>query len=315
MIEIKELQKIYSGGVQALRGIDLIIPEKITTALVGESGCGKSTLAKLLIGLEAPTKGRITLDGKSINGMPLLERAQTLQMIFQDSGSALNPRKKILDIIAEPLKIQNSPASQIKSKVFSLMEAVGLRPDMADRFPHMLSGGQKQRIGIARALITDPKYIICDESVSALDVSVQAQVLNLLYDLQKMQSLSLLFISHDLSVVRFISKRLAVMYLGKVVEENLTEEAFQKPLHPYTQMLLMSLPTIHKKQAPAHSNLNIASLEMPSPINPPSGCAFHPRCPFAEAICKEKVPEMKEQKGGRVACHRSEQLDLSKGLR
>ncbi len=311
MIEIKNLQKTYSGGVQALRGVDLQVPENITTALVGESGCGKSTLAKLLIGLETPTQGSMTLDGKALMGMPLLERARTLQMIFQDSGSALNPRKKILDIIGEPLKIQNASASQIKSKVFSLMEAVGLRPEMAERFPHMLSGGQKQRIGIARALITDPKYIICDESVSALDVSVQAQVLNLLYDLQKSRGLSLLFISHDLSVVRFISKRLAVMYLGKVVEENLTEKAFQKPLHPYTQMLLMSLPTIHKKQAVVHSG----SLELPSPINPPSGCAFHPRCPFAEAICKEKVPELKEQQGGRVACHRSEQLDLSQGLR
>ncbi len=311
MIEIKNLQKTYSGGVQALRGVDLQVPENITTALVGESGCGKSTLAKLLIGLETPTQGSMTLDGKALMGMPLLERARTLQMIFQDSGSALNPRKKILDIIGEPLKIQNASASQIKSKVFSLMEAVGLRPEMAERFPHMLSGGQKQRIGIARALITDPKYIICDESVSALDVSVQAQVLNLLYDLQKSRGLSLLFISHDLSVVRFISKRLAVMYLGKVVEENLTEKAFQKPLHPYTQMLLMSLPTIHKKQAVVHSG----SLELPSPISPPSGCAFHPRCPFAEAICKEKVPELKEQQGGRVACHRSEQLDLSQGLR
>lgn len=311
MIEIKNLKKVYSGGVQALRGVDLLIPENITTALVGESGCGKSTLAKLLIGLETPTAGTISMDDKSLIGMALLNRARTLQMIFQDSSSALNPRKKIFDIIAEPLKIQKAPASEVKNKVFSLMEAVGLRPEMADRFPHMLSGGQKQRIGIARALITDPKYIICDESVSALDVSVQAQVLNLLYDLQKSRGLSLLFISHDLSVVRFISKRLAVMYLGKVVEENLTEKTFQKPLHPYTQMLLMSLPTLDKKQMPVATG----SLELPSPINPPSGCAFHPRCPYAEAICKEKVPELKVQEGGQVACHRSAQLDLSQGLR
>ena len=311
MIEIKDLKKIYSGGVQALRGVDLQVPENITTALVGESGCGKSTLAKLLIGLETPTAGTISMDDKSLIGMSMLNRSRALQMIFQDSSSALNPRKKIFDIIAEPLKIQKAPASEIKNKVFSLMEAVGLRPEMVDRFPHMLSGGQKQRIGIARALITDPKYIICDESVSALDVSVQAQVLNLLYDLQKLRGLSLLFISHDLSVVRFISKRLAVMYLGKVVEENLTEKTFQKPLHPYTQMLLMSLPTLDKKQMPAATG----SLELPSPINPPRGCAFHPRCPYAEAICKEKVPELMEQEGGRVACHRSAQLDLSQALR
>ena len=191
------------------------------------------------------------------------------------------------------------------------MEAVGLRLEMADRFPHMLSGGQKQRIGIARALITDPKYVICDESVSALDVSVQAQVLNLLYDLQKSRGLSLLFISHDLSVVRFISKRVAVMYLGKIVEQSLTEKTFQKPLHPYTQMLLKSLPSIHQKQS-LHET---GSLELPSSIHPPPGCAFHPRCPFLQPICKQKTPQLRELEGGQVACHLAEQLDLSQGLR
>ena len=311
MIEIKNLKKTYAGGVQALRGVDLNVPENITTALVGESGCGKSTLAKILIGLEKPTEGTITLDGKSLLDMSMLERARTLQMIFQDAGSALNPRKKIFDIIAEPLKIQQASSQEIKNKVFSLMEAVGLRPEMADRFPHMLSGGQKQRIGIARALITDPKYVICDESVSALDVSVQAQVLNLLYDLQKSRGLSLLFISHDLSVVRFISKRVAVMYLGKIVEQSLTEKTFQKPLHPYTQMLLKSLPSIHQKQS-LHET---GSLELPSSIHPPPGCAFHPRCPFLQPICKQQTPQLKELEGGQVACHLAEQLDLSQGLR
>ena len=311
MIEIKNLKKTYAGGVQALRGVDLNVPENITTALVGESGCGKSTLAKILIGLEKPTEGTITLDGKSLLDMSMLERARTLQMIFQDAGSALNPRKKIFDIIAEPLKIQQASSQEIKNKVFSLMEAVGLRPEMADRFPHMLSGGQKQRIGIARALITDPKYVICDESVSALDVSVQAQVLNLLYDLQKSRGLSLLFISHDLSVVRFISKRVAVMYLGKIVEQSLTEKTFQKPLHPYTQMLLKSLPSIHQKQS-LHET---GSLELPSSIHPPPGCAFHPRCPFLQPICKQKTPQLRELEGGQVACHLAEQLDLSQGLR
>ena len=311
MIEIKNLKKTYAGGVQALRGVDLNVPENITTALVGESGCGKSTLAKILIGLEKPTEGTITLDGKSLLDMSMLERARTVQMIFQDAGSALNPRKKIFDIIAEPLKIQQASSQEIKTKVFSLMEAVGLRPEMADRFPHMLSGGQKQRIGIARALITDPKYVICDESVSALDVSVQAQVLNLLYDLQKSRGLSLLFISHDLSVVRFISKRVAVMYLGKIVEQSLTEKTFQKPLHPYTQMLLKSLPSIHQKQS-LHET---GSLELPSSIHPPPGCAFHPRCPFLQPICKQQTPQLKELEGGQVACHLAEQLDLSQGLR
>lgn len=307
MIEIKNLKKTYSGGVQALRGIDLVIPPNITTALVGESGCGKSTLAKILIGLEAPTEGTVTLNGKSLIGMSMLERSRTIQMIFQDAGSALNPRKKVFDIIAEPLKIQKASSRELKNKVFSLMEAVGLRPEMADRFPHMFSGGQKQRIGIARALITDPQYIICDEPVSALDVSVQAQVLNLLYDLQKSRGLSLLFISHDLSVVRFLSKQLAVMYLGKVVEENLTEQAFKKPLHPYTQMLLLSLPSIYKKQLLQTPT----SLELPSPINPPQGCSFHPRCSYAQAICREQMPLLT----GKSACHLSDQLDLSESLR
>ena len=311
MIEIKGLKKTYRGGVQALRGVDLVVPENITTAIVGESGCGKSTLAKIMIGLEAPTDGTITLDGKSLVGMPMLERSKSIQMIFQDSGSALNPRKKIFDIIAEPLKIQKALSSEVKTKVYSLMEAVGLRPDMADRFPHMFSGGQKQRIGIARALITDPKYIICDEPVSALDVSVQAQVLNLLYDLQKSRGLSLLFISHDLSVVRFLSKRLAVMYLGKVVEDNLTEKTFQRPLHPYTQMLLQSLPSIYKKSVVSISG----NMELPSPLNPPTGCAFHPRCPYAQPICQTQKPEFESKLGGLVACLLADQLDLSQGLR
>ncbi len=307
MIEIKNLKKTYSGGVQALRGVDLVILPNITTALVGESGCGKSTLAKILIGLETPTEGTVTLNGKSLIGMSMLERSRSIQMIFQDSGSALNPRKKVFDIIAEPLKIQKASSHELKNKVFSLMEAVGLRPEMADRFPHMFSGGQKQRIGIARALITDPQYIICDEPVSALDVSVQAQVLNLLYDLQKSRGLSLLFISHDLSVVRFLSKQLAVMYLGKVVEENLTEQAFRQPLHPYTQMLLLSLPSIYKKQLLQTPT----SLELPSPINPPPGCSFHPRCTYAQAICQVKMPLLT----GKSACHLAEQLDLSESLR
>jgi oligopeptide/dipeptide ABC transporter ATP-binding protein len=310
MIEVKGLVKTYPGGVQALRGLNLTVPEKITTALVGESGCGKSTLAKILIGLEAPTEGDVLLDGKSLVGMPARERSKHIQMIFQDSGSALNPRKRVFDIIAEPLKIQRASGKMVREKVFSLMEAVGLRPEMSQRFPHMFSGGQKQRIGIARALITDPQYIICDEPVSALDVSVQAQVLNLLYDLQKSRGLSLLFISHDLSVVRFLSQRLAVMYLGKVVEENSTDKAFQRPLHPYTQMLLLSLPSIYKKQRV----IEAGDLELPSSIHPPPGCAFHPRCPYAQAICREKVPAFEAKLGGKVACHLAEQLDLSKGL-
>lgn len=310
MIEIKNLHKTYSGGVQALRGVNLKVPSRTTVALVGESGCGKSTLAKILIGLEKPTEGDIFLDGKSLTEMPARERAQSIQMIFQDSGSALNPRKKVFDIIAEPLKIQRASERTIREKVLSLMEAVGLRPEMAHRYPHMFSGGQKQRIGIARALITDPQYIICDEPVSALDVSVQAQVLNLLAELQKQRNISLLFISHDLSVVKFISQQLAVMYLGTIVEENDTAQVFQQPLHPYTHMLLQSLPTIYKKAR----LLPTKDLELPSPIHPPSGCPFHPRCQWSQDICQKQRPALENKKNGWVACHLAEQLDLSQGL-
>jgi oligopeptide/dipeptide ABC transporter ATP-binding protein len=310
VIELKNVHKTYHGGVQALRGVDLIVPPKTTVALVGESGCGKSTLAKILIGLEKPSQGEMFLDGKSLLEMSARERAKYIQMIFQDPGSSLNPRKQVYDIIAEPLVVQGAPDDAIKKKVFSLMEAVGLRSEMAKRYPHMFSGGQKQRIGIARALVTDPRYIICDEPVSALDVSVQAQVLNLLAELQKDRGLSLLFISHDLSVVKFISRHLAVMYLGKIVEENETAQVFKKPLHPYTQMLLQSLPTIYKKALDS----DLKALELPSPINPPEGCAFNPRCPYVQDVCKIEVPPLISRKGGKAACHFADVLDLSKGL-
>lgn len=310
MIEIKNIHKTYSGGVKALRGVSLKIPPKSTVALVGESGCGKSTLAKILIGLENPDRGEILLNGKSLSELSPKARAKSLQMIFQDSGSALNPRKTVFDLVAEPLVIQGASKEIIEKKVFSVMESVGLRPEMSKRYPHMFSGGQKQRIGIARALITDPQYIICDEPVSALDVSVQAQVLNLLADLQKSRGLSLLFISHDLSVVKFISQYLAVMYLGKIVEENETSEVFRKPLHPYTQMLLMSLPSIYKKA----KNTDLKALELPSPINPPEGCSFHPRCPFSQEICHKEIPPFRSQNTGQAACHFVDKLDLSKGL-
>ncbi len=310
MVEIKNVHKTYHGGVKALRGVSLKIPSKTTVALVGESGCGKSTLAKILIGLEKSTEGEILLDGRSLVDLSPKERAQSLQMIFQDSGSALNPRKTVFDIIAEPLIIQGASEETVRNKVFSLMEAVGLRPELSKRYPHMFSGGQKQRIGIARALITDPKYIICDEPVSALDVSVQAQVLNLLADLQKSRGLSLLFISHDLSVVKFISQHLAVMYLGKIVEENATADVFERPLHPYTQMLLMSLPSIHKQA----KNAQLKALELPSPISPPEGCSYHPRCLYSQEICQKETPPFISENRGQGACHFVDKLDLSKGL-
>jgi oligopeptide/dipeptide ABC transporter ATP-binding protein len=310
MIEIKNLFKTYHGEVQALRGVSLKIPPKTTVALVGESGCGKSTLAKILIGLEKPTSGEIQFNNQSLVEMPAKERSKHIQMIFQDSGSALNPRKTVFDIISEPLKIRRESDKNVRSRVHAMMEAVGLRPEMSNRYPHMFSGGQKQRIGIARALVTDPEYVICDEPVSALDVSIQAQVLNLLSDLQKSRGLSLLFISHDLSVVKYISKQIAVMYLGKIVEERTTSELFKKPLHPYTETLLKSLPSIYKKATVS----DLKGLELPSPINPPSGCPFHPRCPYAQEICKNQMPSLEGHLKGLSACHFTDKLDLSAGL-
>jgi dipeptide transport system ATP-binding protein len=291
--------------VQALRGVSLSVAPGETLALVGESGCGKSTLAKVLLKIEDATEGKVSISNRDLNSIGSRELPGFMQMIFQDPYSSINPRKKIFDIVAEPLKIREVPPEEIKNLVETTAQLVGLRPEVLQRYPHMLSGGQRQRVGIARALVTKPKLIICDEPVSALDVSVQAQVLNLLLDLQQQKGLSYLFISHDLGVVRFLAHRVAVMYLGKIVEIASRDDIFSQPLHPYTRLLLRSTPKLgHTSEIPEI----IDATELPSPLNPPSGCSFHTRCPYVTERCKVEVPELRPVAKTQVACHHAEQI-------
>lgn len=285
--------------VKALDGISFDVEEKQTFGIVGESGCGKSTLAKALMGLESPTAGDIYFNGKNANDLAKGERYKMIQMIFQDPYSSINPRKKAWQLIAEPLMInQQLPKKEYFDRACELMKLVGLRPELAHRYPHMFSGGQRQRIGIARALILNPKILICDEPVSALDVSIQAQVLNLLMKLQDDLGLTYLFISHDLSVVNHISDKTMVMYLGKIVEYGKRDAIFEKPVHPYTQALMASSPSLAEKDP----NIKPISGELPSPLNPPTGCSFHKRCPQAKAECSQNVPFLEMKSNRAVSC-------------
>lgn len=301
--------------VKALRGVSLELGDSETLAVVGESGCGKSTLAKVLMKIEEATAGEVFISGKNHREINSTELPSYLQMIFQDPYSSINPRKKIFDIIAEPLKIRGDHPDKIKAAVESVAQLVGLRPELLFRYPHMLSGGQRQRIGIARALVTEPKVIVCDEPVSALDVSVQAQVLNLLLDLQAQKKVSYLFISHDLGVVRFLAHRVAVMYLGEIVELADRDSIFENPRHPYTQLLLRSTPTLGILKNTEISEKSAVQTDLPSPLNPPSGCGFHTRCPYATELCREKSPELREIAHSQnkkwisnVACHYAETI-------
>lgn len=292
--------------VHATSNVNIQIMEGETFALVGESGCGKSTLGRLFLRLLEPTGGFIKYEGININELKseeMREMRKKMQIIFQDPYASINPRMNVYNIIAEPLvthKVCSSKAETME-KVKELMSKVGIRPEFINRYPHQFSGGQRQRIGIARALALQPKLIVCDEPVSALDVSIQSQILNLLHDLQEEYGLTYLFISHDLSVVRYISDRVCVMFLGKVCEIGNTEEIFKDPLHPYTRFLIDAVP----KPDPLlrKEDKQLLQGEIPSPINPPSGCRFHTRCPFTKDICKEQEPEMKLVKGRQAACH------------
>jgi peptide/nickel transport system ATP-binding protein len=282
--------------LHAVNDISFTVPAGGCLSIVGESGCGKSTVARLVTGLHKPSSGKLHF-APGHSGVPL-----SAQMIFQDPYASLNPRWRVKNIIAEPLrelKLRNSP-SEIIERVEELLRVVGLSPLDGEKFPHEFSGGQRQRISIARALASEPEFLVCDEPTSALDVSVQAQVLNLMRKLQDELGLTYLFISHDMSVVRHMSDRVAVMYLGRIVEEGDTEELFARPRHPYTQLLLQTIPNI---EAP-NRDRELESGEVPSPLKPPSGCTFNPRCPLATARCSAEVPEVRTLSNGtRVACH------------
>ncbi|WP_053083730.1 ABC transporter ATP-binding protein [Rubeoparvulum massiliense] len=281
--------------VRAVDGIRFQIHAGETVSIVGESGCGKSTTGRAILRLVEPTAGEVYYDGKdllSLSKAEMRKMRSQMQIIFQDPFASLNPRQTIRQILQEALEIQQVvPREQYAERLNQLIERVGLRPEALDRYPHEFSGGQRQRIGIARALAVEPRFIICDEAVSALDVSIQAQVLNLLQDLQELYQLTYLFIAHDLAVVRHISDRIIVMYLGKIVEIAKKETLFSQPLHPYTKALLSSIPTV---EAGERKERIILKGEVPSPLNPPQGCHFHTRCPMATTACKTVVPTLRE---------------------
>lgn len=314
LLVVEKLKKYYPikkgiisrtvGHVKAVDGIDFHIYPGETLALVGESGCGKSTTGRAIVQLEPPTEGRVIFAGQdmaALQGAELRKARTDLQIIFQDPYSSLNPRKRIGDLLAEPLLAHKLvPKSEVSQKVDDILEIVGLTKYHKSRYPHEFSGGQRQRIGIARALILQPKLIVCDEPVSALDVSIQAQVLNLLKDLQKEFQLTYLFIAHGLGAVKYISDRIAIMYLGKIVELAQTQEIFKSPRHPYTQALLHAypIPNPHLR----NRERIVMEGDVPNPANPPKGCRFHTRCPLAKEICREQAPDLTKTAHA-VACH------------
>ena len=293
--------------VQAVDGVSLAVMPGETVGLVGESGCGKSTLGRCMVRLYDLSSGTLRFGDEDISRMSLRELRpirKELQIVFQDPYASLNPRRRVRDLIAEPLRVHTTLSKdEIARRVAGLLDLVGLQPDHATRYPHEFSGGQRQRIGIARAIALEPKLIVLDEPVSALDVSVQAQIVNLLADLQERLNLTYVFIAHDLSVVRQVSTRIAVMYLGSIVELGQADDIFAKPAHPYTQALISAVPLPDITKRGSRNRIILAG-DVPSPVNPPSGCRFHPRCPIAQDRCKVERPLLLKQNSGRqVACH------------
>lgn len=315
LLEVKELRKHFPirrgvfqrvvGHVRAVDGVSFSVTRGETLGVVGESGCGKSTMGRSVLRLLEPTAGAVNFEGRNVltlsrAGMQAIRRE--MQIVFQDPYASLNPRYSIMQTLSEPMQIHNLfPRVEHRKRVENLLERVGLDPDYAARYPHEFSGGQRQRIGIARALAVDPKLIILDEPVAALDVSVQSQVLNLLEDLQAQLNLTFIFVAHDLSVVRHISDRVLVMYLGRMAELAESDDLFAEPFHPYTKALLSAVPV---PDPDVKRERIILQGDLPSPANPPSGCPFHTRCPEAMDVCRAKVPEWKEiVPGHHVACH------------
>lgn len=312
MLEVKHLTKHFKINarqiVHAVDDVNFTLGRGKTLGLVGESGCGKSSCARTIIRMYDPTGGQIFLDGQEITDLSqkqLKPFRKKMQMIFQDPYASLNARMTVRDIIAEPLMAHGviKRKDQANDLVYPMLERVGLTKEHASRYAHEFSGGQRQRVGIARALILQPELVICDEPISALDVSIQAQVINLLKDFQEEKGVSYLFIAHDLSMVRYVSDDVGVMYLGQLVEICEADEIYGHPLHPYTKGLLGSIPIANPKLARMKEKSSIEG-DIPSPISPPSGCRFHTRCPYAKPVCSEKMPELKDVGGGhKVACH------------
>ena len=296
----------FSGGVKTLKAVDgvtLDVKPGECLGLVGESGCGKSTLALAIMGLVPPTHGAIALDGRDLAAGGRLERARTVQMVFQDPYASLNPRQTVRRTLADPLRLQGiADKAEVEHRVMDMLAKVGLRPEHADRYPHEFSGGQRQRIGIARALVLQPKLVICDEPVSALDVSIRAQIINLLLALKDEMGLAYIMISHDLGVVEHVSDRVAVMYLGRIVEQGGWQEIFENPRHPYTRALIAAIPDpFHRAAVSVKAK---ARGEIASALDPPPGCHFHPRCPMKAERCAVEAPLLEAVSAGhRAACH------------